>query len=203
MSEGTVVLLSGGVDSTVCLHIAAKRSPVYGLFFDYGQAAMRHELASLRRLSDGVLVGLETHKLSLMSTNNGLTGGKFPELSNVVVPGRNVLFLTHAAVLAKRIKFSRIVIGVTGDDYEDFPDCRPRFLSRMRDALVLALDYSLSIDAPLVQMGKAAVVSRALAMGIDISKTRSCYGGFVQPCARCPACLRREAAFLRAGIGSP
>lgn len=221
-----IVLLSGGQDSTTCLHWALRsvrgtaatleahgeRRAVHALAVDYGQ---RHvvELASAHRVAHAAGVQLhvahvEMPEGSLAGLAEGAKIEKAPSgLPTTFVPGRNVTLLSIAANLAYRTGASDIVIGCSAVDYSGYPDCRPEFLTTQARAIALALDRPIRIMAPLIDRSKAQTVQLARELGPEcwssLAHTWTCYLGGERPCGTCPACVLRAKGFAEAGETDP
>lgn len=220
-APGAVVLLSGGQDSTTCLYYALREwgRPLHALFIEYGQ---RHwiENTSARRVASGIKVDayhgdvMGAKGMGLYSQLTKRSGEPITQ-ANMVVEGRNAMFLTIAAAYAKNHGLGRVVIGCGKDDYADFPDCRPQFLSKLNDALRLGLDYRFRIEAPLVQRTKKETVHLARELGAEcwdaLAQTWTCYDPAkigircheVAACGQCPACKLRARGFAEAGESDP
>lgn len=203
--EKALVVFSGGQDSTTCLFWALKNfGYVEAISFNYGQ---RHasELKSAAAIADIAGVNLKILKLPLLNTLtiNSLTrkdlpvgkaeGGNTP---NTLVEGRNLLFLTYAAIYAKSEGIKNLVTGVSQTDYSGYPDCRDTFISSANVTLNLAMDYEFEIHTPLMYLSKCQTWEMADNLGIiDIvkNKTVTCYEGIAgSGCGKCPSCLLRE-----------
>jgi 7-cyano-7-deazaguanine synthase len=120
--------------------------------------------------------------------------GSFP---NTFVPGRNLFFLTFAAVIARSYDIRNIVTGVSQADYSGYPDCRDTFIRSANATLNLAMDEHFIIHTPLMWLNKAEIWAMADELGVlDIVKnqTLTCYNGIIaEGCGHCPACkLRNE-----------
>lgn len=176
----SVVLLSGGLDSAVCL--ALRRSPV-ALAIDYGQPHAAHELAAARRLADAF-------DAEFVQIAAAIPSYPAPGDSSMLWPGRNIVLLSLAACLAQTRGILRVVIGVNADDYDGYPDCRPEFLHAAERAL------GVKIDAPLLALTKPSVGKLAAEMGVPIRETWSCYfpTDDGRECGSCDACEGRERA---------
>lgn len=213
ISEKVLVLLSGGQDSATCLAIAQTEFlHVETLGFYYGQ---RHqiELEQAKSLAKMVQVPFEILDLSLLSqlTHNSLTHSglkietKPGELPNTFVDGRNMLFLTFAAIYAKQKGIHYIYTGVCQTDYSGYPDCRDDFIQSLNQTLNLAMEYPFQIVTPLMWLTKAQTVQRMQELGrLDWYRmTHTCYEGMRPPCGKCPACLLRQKGFDEAGVVDP
>lgn len=203
--EKAVVVFSGGQDSTTCLFWALQHfAEVETVTFHYGQ---RH-VQELDCASDiAKELGVKHHVLDMGLLNqlapNALTRSsidieaKDGELPTTFVDGRNLLFLSFAAVLAKGIGARHIVTGVCETDFSGYPDCRDVFVKSLNVTLNLAMDYSFVVHTPLMWLDKAETWRLADELGaFDFvrERTLTCYNGIVADgCGECPACqLRRR-----------
>ncbi len=233
MTNGAVVLVSGGLDSATALAVAAAEGwDLHALSFRYGQ---RHvvELEAARRVvaaqSDrtGSVIPHEVLEIDLARLGgSSLTGdGEVPHHSSVdevldsaaaaipstYVPARNTVFLSHALAWAEVLDASRIVIGVNAVDYSGYPDCRPEYLEAFERMANLATRAAveegrrLTVEAPLVELTKAQIVGLGVSLGVDYSLTVSCYDPDPTgaACGSCDSCLLRDAGFASAGVPDP
>ena len=207
MGESALVVFSGGQDSTTCLFWAKQRfSRVVALSFRYGQ---RHELEVELARDIAKEADVEFHVLDVPLVgqlgSNSLTDKSItidevkPENSfpNTFVPGRNLFFLSIAAVFAREHGIFNIVTGVSQTDFSGYPDCRDAFIKSLNVTLDLALDAQFKIHTPLMWLDKAQTWALADSLGVlDLVRTRTltCYNGVVgDGCGHCPACnLRRR-----------
>ncbi|WP_042164560.1 7-cyano-7-deazaguanine synthase QueC [Paenibacillus gorillae] len=211
-----VVVFSGGQDSTTCLFWALQRyEEVEAVTFNYGQ---RHalELECAAQIAEELGVRHHVLDMSLLGqlTPNALTRPdmeieqKDGELPNTFVDGRNLLFLSFAAVLAKGIGAHSIVTGVCETDFSGYPDCRDVFIKSLNVTLNLSMDYPFVIETPLMWLDKAQTWELAAelgAFGFVREKTLTCYNGVIADgCGECPACKLRRQGLERylAGAGS-
>ncbi|MFC5652588.1 7-cyano-7-deazaguanine synthase QueC [Paenibacillus solisilvae] len=198
-----VVVFSGGQDSTTCLFKAMKEfETIEAVTFDYGQ---RHklELECAARIAAEFNIKHHVLDMSLISqlAPNALTRDdiaieqKEGELPSTFVDGRNMLFLSFAAVLAKQVGAKHIVTGVSQSDFSGYPDCRDVFIKSLNVTLNLAMDYEFVIDTPLMWLTKAQTWQLADDLGVyDYIRenTLTCYNGIIADgCGECPACLLR------------
>ena len=208
MDNGKVlVVFSGGQDSTTCLYWAKKHfKEVYALSFIYGQKHVK-EVELARELARKAGVSFDVMDVSFIGQlgKNSLTDtsirmdeekpeGSFP---NTFVPGRNLFFLSIAAVYARERGISHMVTGVSQTDFSGYPDCRDAFIKSLNVTLNLAMDEQFVIHTPLMWIDKAQTWALADELGVlDIVRyeTLTCYNGIVgDGCGHCPACkLRRE-----------
>lgn len=203
-----LVVFSGGQDSTTCLFWAKRNfSEVYALSFIYGQKhANEVELARSIAEEAGVKWDvMDVSFISSLSTGCSLTDSSItmdqerPEggVPNTFVPGRNMFFLSIAAVYAREHGISHIVTGVSQTDFSGYPDCRDAFIKSLNVTLNLAMDEQFVIHTPLMWIDKCETWALADELGVlDLirEKTLTCYNGVQgDGCGHCPACkLRRE-----------
>lgn len=216
-----VVLLSGGLDSAVCLYWAKRRGcSVEALTVHYGQRHVK-ELDFARRLAKAARVRLHQVKLPLPWLNASSLVGKDKALPNVslekigkngipstYVPGRNTIFVSLGISLADAVGAEAVVIGANALDYSGYPDCRPAFYRAFSEVARRgtrrgAQRRLLRIETPLVRLDKAAIVRLARRLKVPLELTWSCYRGGARPCGRCDSCKLRAKGFLRAGIRDP
>ena len=172
-----VVLLSGGIDSAVCLAMN-RGNERFALAIDYGQPHAI-ELIHASKVAAAEEVELMVLQLPVM-----------PKTDDVVFACRNAAFACVGAAYAASIGADQIVIGSNQSDWERFPDCRPVFWGDMRRAFQNA-EYPVSISTPLLRMSKSQVVNMARSLDVDLSLTWSCYGAGPKPCDECLACDTR------------
>jgi len=198
-NNAALVLFSGGQDSTVCLFWALKNfTRVETVCFRYGQ---RHasEIEAAQAIAATADVPFRIIDASLIAglSSNSLTDtsmemdGKY----NTFVPGRNLLFLSMTAVIARERNIANLVAGVSQTDYSGYPDCRDSFIRSLNTTLNLAMDEQFVIHTPLMWSDKAAVWQLAFELEIyELVKTRTvtCYNGIPgNGCGDCPSCKLR------------
>jgi 7-cyano-7-deazaguanine synthase len=205
-NNATLVLFSGGQDSTTCLFWALEHfARVETVCFRYGQ---RHEseIEAARAIAASAGVPFRIIDASLIAglSSNSLTGtsvkmdreqaGKAPP--NTFVPGRNLLFISMAAVVARERDIANIITGVSQADYSGYPDCRDSFIRSLNTTLNLAMDEQFVIHTPLMRLDKAAVWQLADELGIfELVKnqTVTCYNGIPgDGCGECISCRLRS-----------
>jgi 7-cyano-7-deazaguanine synthase len=214
-----VILLSGGLDSATVLAIArAQGFACYALSFDYGQ---RHvaELAAARRVAKAQ--GVIRHEV--LHLDLGRLGGSAltdPTIAVPVaggtgipvtyVPARNTVFLSFGLAFAEVVGALDLFIGVNAVDYSGYPDCRHEFIHAFEKMARIATKAgvegrALHIHAPLMEMSKAAIIHKGMALGVDFASTVSCYqadeAGYA--CAQCDSCRFRRQGFVEAGVPDP
>lgn len=215
-----VVLLSGGLDSATCLaHAAHEGYACYALNVAYGQ---RHdaELAAAERLA----AALGAAAFKRVTIDLGTIGGSaltdadiaVPETAGAgipvtYVPARNTTFLSIALGWAEVLDARDIFIGVNAVDYSGYPDCRPAFIRAFEDLATLATKAGAEegarfrVHTPLIDLSKAEIIRRGLALGIDYSATVTCYQADAEgrACGVCDACRLRREGFAQAGVADP
>ncbi|MFP4501343.1 MAG: 7-cyano-7-deazaguanine synthase QueC [Candidatus Hydrogenedentota bacterium] len=221
-NPGAVVLLSGGVDSSVLLHHVVKnlaRAPVHVLSFHYGQRHHR-ELDCAR--AQAVAVGAAEHRVidisflgPLLAPGSALIdgGGDVPDLAGLsetelqqpptYVPNRNMMLLSMAAAYAEANGFADVFYGAQAQDEYGYWDCTAVFLDRLNHLLALNRGTRITIHAPFITKPKAETVRLGLELGVDFAQTWSCYRGGEQPCGTCPTCVERRNAFAACGVKDP
>lgn len=218
-SKSAVVLLSGGLDSATVLAIArAEGWRCHALSVDYGQRH-RTELEAARRVAASL--GAIEHRVVVLDLRvfggSALTDdaiavptGPSAGIPSTYVPARNTIFLSLALAHAEVTDSDAIFTGVNAVDYSGYPDCRPEYLAAFEAMANLATRRAvegapIAIEAPILRMGKAAIVRRGHELGVDFALTVSCYNadGEGRACARCDACRLRREGFQGAGIADP
>ena len=206
-NEKALVVFSGGQDSTTCLFWAKKQfREVHALSFIYGQKHVKEvELARAIAAKAGVhfdvmdvsFIGKLGHN-SLTDTTMKMDAEKPADgVPNTFVPGRNLFFLSIAAVYARERGIRHLVTGVSQTDFSGYPDCRDNFIRSLNVTLNLAMEEQFVIHTPLMWIDKAATWALADELGVlDLvrNETLTCYNGIPgDGCGHCPACkLRRE-----------
>lgn len=202
-----MVCFSGGQDSTTCLFWAKKHfSHVEAVCFTYGQKHSQ-EVEVARQIATDANVPFHLLDVSLISqldTNCSLTNSSIemdaekPQDSypNTFVPGRNMVFLTFAAILARAHGIYNLVTGVSEADFSGYPDCRDTFIRSLNVTLNLAIDEQFVIHTPLMNLDKCGVWELSDQLGVfDLvrNKTLTCYNGVIADgCGHCPACTLRN-----------
>ena len=218
-TKKAVILVSGGLDSATVLAYAKDQGyECYGLSFDYGQ---RHnsELTAASQLAEEYDV--VEHKI--MPLGMGELGGSALTDSNIdvpteesegipitYVPARNTVFLSIALGWAEVIGALDIFIGVNAVDYSGYPDCRPEFIEAFEKLANLATkvgveEGGIKIHTPLINITKAEIIELGSSLGVDYSKTVSCYQADSKgkACGVCESCSLRKQGFKEASIKDP
>lgn len=206
-NQEALVVFSGGQDSTTCLFWALRKfEKVHTITFHYGQKHCA-EVEAARTIAREAGVDFHLMDVSFIGSlgTNSLTDtsiamdqekpeGTFP---NTFVPGRNLFFLSIAAVYAREKGIRHIVTGVSQTDFSGYPDCRDAFIKSLNVTLNLAMEEQFVIHTPLMWIDKAQTWALADSLGVmDLVRngTLTCYNGVMgDGCGHCPACkLRME-----------
>lgn len=206
------ILVSGGLDSAVLLHrYVADGQAVLPLYLRCGLVWEGTELFWLRRLLRAVrsphlrpLAVVEAPLRSTYGAHWSLTGRRVPGAQSddgaVYLPGRNVLLVSHAAIVCVQRSISTLAIGTLNGN--PFGDATPRFFSQLTAVLTQALGRSIRILTPLRHLNKPQLIRSA--RGMPLHLTFSCLRprGYVH-CGRCNKCAERQRAFRKAGVSDP
>ncbi|WP_017812798.1 7-cyano-7-deazaguanine synthase QueC [Paenibacillus shenyangensis] len=204
-NEKAVVVFSGGQDSTTCLFWAKQTfAEVEVVTFNYGQ---RHnaEIEVAKQIAEEQGVQQTILDMSLLNqlAPNALTRSDIEitheegELPSTFVDGRNLLFLSFAAILAKQKGARHLITGVCETDFSGYPDCRDIFVKSLNVTLNLSMDYDFVIHTPLMWLDKSETWKMADELGAFQyirENTLTCYNGIIgDGCGECPACKLRKA----------
>jgi len=219
-----VVLLSGGLDSATCLAICKEAGFVpYAISFRYGQ---RHAI-ELERAKQ-IALDAQVAQHAIINLDLGAFGGSAltdpnlavpkhdsadqlgSEIPLTYVPARNTVFLSYALAWAEVLGALDIYIGVNALDYSGYPDCRPEYIRAYETMANLATKSGvegnrLIIHAPLITWTKSEIIRKGLQLGVDYSKTLSCYDPDPsgKPCKHCDSCLLRSRGFEQNSMTDP
>ncbi|KMT65355.1 7-cyano-7-deazaguanine synthase QueC [Catenovulum maritimum] len=206
MSEKAVVIYSGGMDSFTVLNLAINQGyEVLALSFNYGQ---RH----VKELDYAKFVCAELnipHKIVDISAINSLLAGssltddiEIPEghyeedsMKSTVVPNRNMILLSMAVAYAISSEATKVFYGAHSGDHAIYPDCRPEFVEKMKAVCAIADYQATDIVTPFLHQSKIEILAKGLELGLDYSKTWTCYNGREKACGKCGACQERLEAF--------
>jgi len=223
VTESAIVLLSGGLDSTTCLAVArAEGFEPLALSFRYGQ---RHDIELTRAAEIASAIGCEHVVVDLdlgafggsALTDPSIAVPKHADVADVdesipvtYVPARNTVMLAIALSLAEVRGIADVYIGVNAVDYSGYPDCRPEFVAAFEAMANLATRAAVeglrfTVHTPLLDLSKAQIVQLAVDLGVDLSRTVSCYDPSPEgiACGHCDACLLRARGFAEAGVVDP
>ena len=221
-----LVILSGGLDSTVCMAVAGRDSgpsPV-ALTFDYGQRHRteldRAAAVAARFRSEHLVVELDASRWggsALTDATVEVPDAAGPDdaaepneqaIPVTYVPARNIIFLSVALGVAEARDVDAVYLGVNALDYSGYPDCRPEFVEAFRRVAAVGQKRGVEgrpveIRTPLIELTKAGIVRLGADLGAPLELTWSCYRAGPAPCGRCDACVLRAKGFSDAGLDDP
>lgn len=221
--KNAVVLLSGGLDSTVTAYTAKQKGlQLYALTVRYGQRHER-EIESAKKIAK--VLGVTDHKI--VDLNLALFGGsaltdgelKVPEqrspeeiekggIPDTYVPARNAIMLSIALAYAETVNADEIYIGAHCLDYSGYPDCRPEFIKAYQAMADLATKRAvegktIKIKVPLIELDKKQIIEKGRELGVPFELTRSCYREGAKSCGTCDSCVLRKKGFNETGVPDP
>ena len=214
-----VVLVSGGLDSATVLAVAREAGHAcFALSFDYGQRH-RVELTAARRVAEDLgAVDQRVVKLdigwmggsALTDANLAVPDAPSAGIPITYVPARNTIFLSIALGWAEVLGARDIYIGANALDYSGYPDCRPEYIAAFQHMANLATRAGIEgdgfrIQAPLVNLRKAEIITLGAGLGVDYALTLSCYDPDAEgrACRVCDSCRLRAEGFAVAGVTDP
>lgn len=216
-NEKAVVVFSGGQDSTTCLYWALERfGEVRAVTFDYGQRH-KQEITHAKKIAGKLGVPLQVLDMGLINqlSANALTRESIEIAEqaggppSTFVPGRNLLFLSFAAIYANAFGARHVVTGVSETDFSGYPDCRDTFIRSLNVTLNLSMDKQFILHTPLMWLDKAGVWALSDQLGAFDTvrrETLTCYQGIpADGCGECPACVLRSEGlqqYLSAKMGA-
>jgi len=216
----SVILLSGGLDSATVLAIArAKEREIHALSFDYGQRH-RIELDAARAIAakagvaEHIVFSLDLRVFGGSALTSSIEVPKDALAESGIpvtyVPARNIIFLSLATGFAEVSGCEEIWIGVNAIDYSGYPDCRPEFIDAFQNAILKGTKSGVEqqrprIVTPLLELSKAEIIQKGVALGVDYSMTTSCYDPDQagRACGHCDSCILRRRGFEEAAIADP
>ena len=212
-----IILLSGGLDSAVCMSIAHKEGyELMPVTFDYGQRHIRElecakAVAGYYGVSEHLVIHTDMNKMggsALTDNKINVPQGSLAEdgIPVTYVPARNLIFLSYALGYAEVQRAGSVFIGVNALDYSGYPDCRPEFIEKFQELA----DYStkaatqegflIKIKTPLINLSKADIVRLGYDNKAPLHLTSSCYNGRIAACGKCDSCKLRLKGFSDAGL---
>ncbi len=211
--KDSLIILSGGMDSVTLLH-DGKEEIALAITFDYGSnhAKREIEMAALncRELGiEHIIIPLsfmhDYFKSSLLSGAEAIPEGHYAadNMRSTVVPFRNGIMLSIAAGLAESRGLKRVMIANHAGDHTIYPDCRAEFIDAMSKAIHNGTYEGVEIVAPYTNISKTDIAKIGKRIGIDYSKTYSCYKGGEKHCGKCGTCVERKEALRDAEINDP
>ena len=213
MEKNSLIILSGGMDSVTLLH-DKKEEIALAVTFDYGSnhATREIEMAkeNCRMLNiEHLVIPLgfmhEYFRSSLLDGADAIPEGRYDSdnMSSTVVPFRHGIMLAIAAGIAESRGLRRIMIANHGGDHTIYPDCRKSFIQAMNEAVKEGSGMKVELKAPYTEITKSDIAAIGKRLGIDYSKTYSCYKGGEKHCGKCGTCIERKEAMRDAGIADP
>ena len=219
-SNKALVLLSGGLDSSVVLSVCQDKGyDIYAISFDYGQ---RHKVELEYAKFQATFFNCISHEVFKMEFYGGsaLTDDiKVPknrdshsmskDIPVTYVPSRNIVFLSFASGYAECHDIDNIFLGVNAIDYSGYPDCRKNFIDNFEKLINKSTKKGLEgskfkINAPLINLSKKDIIKLGHKNGVDFSMTSSCYSPKLKKnCGVCDSCLLRKQGFEEAGLRDP
>jgi 7-cyano-7-deazaguanine synthase len=220
-----IILLSGGLDSTTMLALAASEGyELHALTFIYGQrhavevemarlVAARYAVESHRvihidlRAFGGSALTSEDIAVPMRRSRAQISHG----IPVTYVPARNTIFLAYALAAAEVLEAGEIFVGINAVDYSGYPDCRPEYVKAFETLASLATKAAvegtqkIAIRTPLLQLSKGEIITLGESLGVDYSCTVSCYNPNMagDSCGLCDACQLRLRGFAEAGSTDP
>ncbi len=208
--KDSVIVLSGGMDSTTLLH-ERKDQIALAVTFDYGSKHNAREIECARKNCEmlgieHIVIPLEFmgkyFKSSLLIGGEDIPEGHYADenMKSTVVPFRNGIMLSIAAGLAESRGLKRVMLANHGGDHAIYPDCRPGFVDAMSEAIKQGTYDGITIDAPYTNITKSDIARIGKRIGVDYNLTYSCYKGGEKHCGKCGTCVERMEALRDAGI---
>lgn len=219
-TQTAVVLISGGIDSSVLLHLLRRDTPcLHALCFHYGQRHAREVECARFQAEQARVASFQVVQCAflgqLLANSSALIegGAPVPELDALqesvrdqpptYVPNRNMILLSIAAAAAESMGVPRVYYGAQAHDEYGYWDCTQSFLDSMNQVLALNRRQPVHIAAPLLHNSKADNVRLGRELGVDFAHTWSCYRGEPRACGVCPTCVERLKAFKQNNMNDP
>jgi 7-cyano-7-deazaguanine synthase len=211
--KDSLIVLSGGMDSVTMLYEYKERISL-AVSFDYGSnhnkreisyAKMNCEELGIKHLVIPLSFIGQYFKSSLLEGADAIPEGNYDDESmrSTVVPFRNGIMLSIAAGIAESNGLKCVMIANHFGDHAIYPDCRKAFIDSMTEAIKNGTYEGISIFAPYTNITKTDIAKIGKKLGLDYSKTYSCYKGGEKHCGKCGTCVERKEAFREAGIIDP
>lgn len=211
--KDTILILSGGMDSTTMLYDFQDRIAM-AISFDYGANHNRKEIKFAALHCDRLGI---THivipfdfmrryfRSSLLDGAEAIPEGHYEDenMRSTVVPFRNGIMLSVAVGMAESNDLQYVMMANHGGDHTIYPDCRPSFVEAFDKAAEAGTFNGVRLLSPYVDMTKGDIARRGKELGIDYAETWSCYKGGEVHCGRCGTCIERREAMAEAGIDDP
>ena len=211
--KDSVIIVSGGMDSTVLLYEYQDRIAL-AVSFHYGSNhndkeipfAKKHcEKLGIKHITIPLQFMKEYFHSSLLEGADAIPEGNYDDenMKSTVVPFRNGIMLAIACGLAESRELTGVLIANHSGDHAIYPDCRSEFVESMGKAMAAGTYCNMELIAPYTNINKVEIAKRGNALGLDYAKTYSCYKGGEKHCGKCGTCVERKEAFELAGITDP
>lgn len=222
--QSAVVVFSGGQDSTTCLIQALQQyEKVHCITFDYQQRhreeievakklvktlnnerteknGIVHKILDVTLLNELTISSLTKNHIRIPTYPNANEHANKKNIPNTFVPGRNILFLTLAAIYAYKINAATVITGVCETDFSGYPDCRDNFVKSLNQAINLGINQSINFITPLMWLNKAeiwALADHYQQLELIRESTLTCYQGTIgDGCKECAACHLRSQGLI-------
>lgn len=209
----SMIILSGGMDSVTLLY-DRKDEIAVAVTFDYGSNHNKREEEFAKyhceKLGiEHIIIPLtfihDYFKSSLLEGASAIPDGHYEDetMKSTVVPFRNGIMLSVACGIAESRELEKVLIANHFGDHAIYPDCRKGFIDAMSEAMRNGTYKGITIDAPYTNITKTDIAKIGKSLGIDYSKTYSCYKGGEKHCGKCGTCVERKEALRDAGIEDP
>ena len=213
MAKDSILILSGGLDSTTLLHYK-KEEIALAVSFDYGSNHNVREIACAKWQCEQlgiphIVIPLgfmgEYFQSSLLSGADKIPKGDYDSenMKSTVVPFRNGIMLSVACGLAESRGLKHVMMANHGGDHAIYPDCRPEFTRAMSEAMRTGTYEGVTLIDPFTHFTKSQIAMLGEKLKVDFRHTYSCYCGEEQHCGECGTCRERKQAFSEAGIPDP
>ena len=211
--KDSVIIVSGGMDSITLLYDRHEYIAL-AVTFDYGSNHNKREIECAAYHCkvlgiEHIIIPLEFihqyFRSSLLSGAEAIPEGHYQDenMKSTVVPFRNGIMLSIACGLAESRGLSKVLIANHAGDHAIYPDCRATFIASMSEAMAYGTYEHINIYAPYTSLTKGEIAAIGKTLGIDYSKTYSCYKGGERHCGKCGTCVERKEALAFAGIDDP
>lgn len=208
--KDSIIIVSGGMDSVTLLYDFKDRIAL-GISFDYGSnhnakeipfARWHCEQLGIEHITIDLAFMPQYFKSSLLEGADAIPEGHYADenMKSTVVPFRNGIMLSIAAGIAESRGLKYVMMANHGGDHTIYPDCRAEFVEAMSEATKAGTFPGIEILAPYTNITKADIARKGKELGIDYSKTWSCYKGENVHCGKCGTCVERKEALRDAGI---
>jgi len=210
MSNRALILLSGGLDSTVAAYLYRQSAPIaLALTFDYGQRAALREIQAAQKICDqlecehkiikitlpephlaGALINPEVSLPTLESSHLDSHEHIVKSARAVWVPNRNGIMINWAAFIAEAQGIGKMIVGFNIEEAATFPDNSRQFVEAINQSLYFSTANHVEVVSPTLGMSKTEIVQEGMKLGVPFQQIWSCYEGGVKPCGNCESCLR-------------